>query len=111
MNEYPNFNIVGEAWISQPSKLCYWQKDFPNKDGYNSHLPSLMDFPMQEAIGKAFNEDEGWDTGLSRLYNTLADDHLYPDPFNMVVFPDNHDVGRILHFLNNDTSKLKMALA
>ncbi len=24
MKEYPDFNIVGEAWITEPSKLCYW---------------------------------------------------------------------------------------
>ena len=29
---------------------------------------------------------------------------------NLVVFPDNHDEGRILHALGNDTAKLKMAL-
>ncbi len=110
LSEYPNFNIVGESWITEASKLCYWQKDFPNKDGYNSYLPSLMDFPMQSAISTAFNEEEGWDTGLTRLYNTIADDHLYPNPYNLVVFPDNHDEGRILYKLNNDTSKLKMAL-
>ncbi|MGQ1784387.1 glycoside hydrolase family 13 protein [Saccharicrinis sp. GN24d3] len=110
LNEYPNFNIVGESWITEASKLCYWQKDFPNKDGYNSHLPSLMDFPMQDAIKRAFNEEEGWETGMSRLYNTLADDHLYRNPMNLVVFPDNHDEGRILHALQNDTAKLKMAL-
>lgn len=110
IREYPNFNMVGEAWISEASKLCYWQKDFPNKDGYNSHLPCLMDFPMQDAIKKAFNEEESWDTGLTRLYNTLADDHLYTDPFNMVVFPDNHDEGRILDSLNHDVDKFKMAL-
>ncbi len=110
MKEYPNFNIVGESWITEASKLCYWQKDFPNKDGFNSHLPSLMDFPMQNAIKQAFNEEDSWDNGMARLYNTLADDHLYPNPFNMVVFPDNHDEGRILHSLGNDINKLKMAL-
>ncbi len=111
MKEYPNFNIVGEAWITEPSKLCYWQKDFKNKDGYNSLLPSLMDFPMQTAISQAFNEEETWHTGLIKLYNTLADDHLYTNPMNLVVFPDNHDEGRILHQLNNDIRRLKMALA
>ncbi|WP_066628040.1 glycoside hydrolase family 13 protein [Labilibacter marinus] len=110
LKEYPNFNIVGESWINEASKLCYWQKDFPNQDGYNSYLPSLMDFPMQQAIRHAFNEEESWSTGLVRLYNTLADDHLYPNPMNMVVFPDNHDEGRILHMLDNNTYKLKMAL-
>lgn len=43
--EYPHFNIVGEAWIGEAAKLCYWQKDFPNSDGYNSHMKTLMDFP------------------------------------------------------------------
>ncbi len=111
LKEYPYFNIVGESWITEPSKLCYWQKDFPNKDGFNSHLPSLMDFPMQDAIKKAFNEEDTWKQGLSRLYNTLADDHLYPNPLNLVVFPDNHDEGRIYEFLGKDKDKLKMALA
>ncbi len=110
LKEYPYFNIVGESWITEPSKLCYWQKDFPNKDGFNSHLPSLMDFPMQDAIKKAFNEEDTWEQGLSRLYNTLADDHLYPNPLNMVVFPDNHDEGRIYEFVGKDKDKLKMAL-
>jgi len=108
--EYPHFNIVGEAWIGQASKLCYWQKDFPNKDGFNSYLPSLMDFPVQEAIGKAFNEKAGWDTGLMRLYDVLADDHLYPEPFNMVIFGENHDVGRLLHLLNGNVESMKMAI-
>ncbi len=110
LDEYPDFNIVGESWITEASKLCYWQKDFPNKDGYNSHLPSLMDFPMQDAIKKAFNEEDTWDHGMARLYNTLADDHLYPNPLNMVIFPDNHDEGRIYEFLGKDKNKLKMAL-
>lgn len=110
MEEYPNFNIVGEAWISHASKLCYWAKDFPNKDGFNSYLPSLMDFPLQEAIARAFNEQEGWDTGLTRLYDVLADDHLYPDPLSMMTFAENHDVGRILHQLHGNTNSLKMAM-
>ena len=109
--EYPDFNIVGESWISQASKLCYWQKDFPNRDGFNSYLPSLMDFPLQDAISKAFNEKAGWDTGLMRLYDVLADDHLYPNPLNMVTFGENHDVGRLLHLLKGNTQSLKMAMS
>lgn len=111
MQEYPHFNLVGEAWISQASKLAYWQKDFPNKDGYNSFLPSLMDFPLYEAMKAAFNEETTWDKGLLRLYDVLADDHLYPDPMNMVVFPENHDAGRLFHFISKDLKKLKMVLA
>jgi glycosidase len=110
--EYPNFNIVGEAWIGEPSKLCYWQKDFPNSDGFNSYLKTIMDFPLMDAMHIAFNEKGGgWSDGLMRLYNVLADDHLYPDVNNMLVFPENHDVGRIFTILKEDLRKMKMVTA
>lgn len=109
--EYPNFNIVGECWISSPSKLCYWQKDFNNNDGYNSELPSLMDFPLMEALRRALNETGSWDNGIVRLYDILADDHLYPNPFNMVAFPENHDTDRLMATFKDDIRKFKMAMA
>jgi glycosidase len=110
--EYPNFNIVGEAWIGEAAKLCYWQKDFPNSDGFNSHLKSIMDFPLMDAMHVAFNEEGGgWSDGLLRLYDVLANDHLYPDINNIMVFPENHDVGRIYNILNNDLRSLKMTTA
>lgn len=109
--EYPDFTIVGESWISEPSKLVYWQKDFPNQDGYNSQMKNLMDFPMAEALGSAFNEDEGWGSGLQKLYDVLADDHLYRYPKHLVVFAENHDMGRMAHFYNSDVNKMKMAIA
>ena len=110
--EYPNFNIVGETWIGEPSKLCYWQKDFPNSDGFNSHLKTIMDFPLMDAMHIAFNEKGGgWDDGLIRLYNVLASDHLYPDLNNMLIFPENHDVGRIYTILQEDLRKMKMITA
>ena len=49
MNEYPNFNIVGEEWTSNPAIASYWQAGKVNKDGYTSSLPSVMDFSLQEA--------------------------------------------------------------
>lgn len=109
--EYPDFTVVGESWISNPAKLVYWQKDFPNQDGYNSYMKNLMDFPMAEALGRAFNEGEGWDRGLQRLYDVLADDHLYRYPLHLVVFAENHDLGRMMHFYDGDINKMKMAIA
>jgi glycosidase len=110
--EYPNFNIVGESWIGEAAKLCYWQKDFPNSDGFNSHLKSIMDFPLMDAMHKAFNEEGGgWSDGMMRLYDVLANDHLYPNINNLMVFPENHDVGRIYNILNNDLRSLKMVTA
>lgn len=109
--EYPNFNIVGEAWISEASKLAYWQKDAHNNDGYNSELPTIMDFPLLEAIYRAFNEQPSWDDGIIRLYNSLANDYLYADPMHIMVFGENHDAGRLLTKLNGNVQSLKMATA
>lgn len=108
--EYPNFRIIGEAWVGIPAMVSYYQEGKQNHDGYNSNIPSLFDFPLYDAIRDAFNEEPGWNTGLLRLYNMLAQDFLYPDPYNLVVFADNHDITRIFTSLGEDPEKLKMAL-
>ena len=47
-DEYPKFNIVGEAWMYNPAHVSYWQKDskIAEIDHYNSNLPSVMDFTL-----------------------------------------------------------------
>jgi len=111
LKEYPNFNIVGECWLTYPGGIAYWQKDATNRDKYNSYLPSVFDFAMYDALRLGFNEKDGWNTGIFRLYDILAQDFVYPKPSNIVVFADNHDVNRYLDSQNDDIRKLKMALA
>lgn len=112
MEEYPNFNVVGEEWSLNPAIVAYWQRGKQNPNGYTSYLPSLMDFPIQVALTTALRDDEsGWDTGWLHLYNVLATDFLYADPQNLVVFPDNHDMDRIYTQLNQDAALTKLALA
>ena len=108
--EYPYFRIVGEAWMGIPAMVSYYQGGKINDDGYDSHIPSLFDFPLYDAVRDAFNEEPGWNTGVMRLYNMLAQDYLYPDPYNLVIFTDNHDITRIFTSLGEDVDKLKMAL-
>ena len=110
-SEYPNFNVVGECWMNYPASVAYWQKDALNKDHYNSWLPSVFDFPLYDAMGKAFNEKEDWNTGILRLYEILAQDNSYANPSNIVTFADNHDVNRFANTQNDDIRKQKMALA
>ncbi len=109
--EYPHLNIVGECWMNYPATVAYWQKGSKNLDGFNSNLPSIFDFPMHDALIQAFNEKEGWNTGILRLYEILSQDFSYPDPLNIVTFADNHDVNRYLDTQNDDVRKLKMAMA
>lgn len=109
--EYPNLNIVGECWLHHPAQIAYWQTGVNNRNGYDSHLPSVMDFPWQEAMQEALNEDEmHWANGMVRLYNHFAMDYLYADPYNVMIFLDNHDTHRISEALGHNIDKMKLAV-
>ncbi len=111
LDEYPNFNIVGECWSAYPDGIAYWQKDALNKDHFNTNLPSVFDFAMYDALKMAFNEKDSWSTGILRLYEILSRDFDYPDPSHIVVFADSHDADRYLSTQGQDVRKLKMAMA
>ncbi|KPQ00660.1 MAG: glycosidase [Bacteroidetes bacterium HLUCCA01] len=111
LEEFPDFNIVGEAWMPNVATTAYWQYDFIGGQGYNSFLPSVTDFPLFYAMTQAFNEDFGWDTGIMRLYYILSQDFLYTDPMLNVIFFDNHDLTRYFTSVGEDVSKFQMGLA
>ena len=113
MDEYPNFNMVGEEWSTNPLTDSYWQQGMKNQDGYKSCLKSIMDFPMQTALVQALKDDEVKDfsKGLPKLYESLSNDFIYPNPKNILVFGDNHDMNRLFTQLNKDIDLTKMAVA
>ena len=111
LEEYPNFNIVGEEWTMNPAIVSYWQKGKVNSDGYQCYLPSLMDFPLQNAVSSGLRNNENWDGGLIQIYESLANDFLYPDAGNLVIFPDNHDMSRFFVQVGENVDLLKMGLA
>lgn len=111
MEEYPNFNVVGEEWHLAPGTVSYWQAGKENPNGYTSYLPSLMDFPIQNALVKAIKEKDGWGTGWIKLYEALGQDYLYADPYQLVIFPDNHDMSRIFTQLEENYNDYQLAMA
>ncbi|MBN2756633.1 MAG: glycoside hydrolase family 13 protein [Bacteroidales bacterium] len=111
LKEYPKFNIVGETWLQKESMTAYWQKDAKNKDGYNSHLPSVTDFPIHFSLIKALNNEDTWTGGIMELYYVLAQDFVYTNPNLNLIFPDNHDLRRIYSSLNHNYNKFKIAMA
>ena len=112
LNEYPKLNLVGEEWSSNPIITSYWQKGKVNANGFVSTLPSLMDFPLQSVIAESLNEnDKEWGKGLMKLYTALSNDLVYPDPYNLVVFGDNHDMSRFFTQVKNDIDLFKMGMA
>ncbi|MCW8092194.1 glycoside hydrolase family 13 protein [Alteromonas sp. ASW11-130] len=110
MKEYPNLNIVGEEWSVNPLITSYWQKGTHRHDGYESALPSVMDFPLQSKLVSALRSDETWATGLRELYEVLASDFVYGNAGNLVVFADNHDMSRIYTQIGEDKALWNIAL-
>ena len=110
MNEYPNFNIVGEEWADTPTIISYWQRGKVNHDGYVSHLPTLMDFPLQMSFNESLIDGYKYGMGFTKPYRSLASDFLYPDPNNLLVFPDNHDMARFFTQVKKDIDLFKMGI-
>jgi len=112
MNEYPNFSIVGEEWSTNPLITSYWQSGKKNHDGYTGCLNTIMDFPLQAALVQSLNgeEAESYHTPFTRLYEGLANDFVYPNPNQMLLFVDNHDMDRLFMQLKQDVALTKMAL-
>ena len=109
-DEYPNFNTVGETWVTEPAYTAAWQKNSKLSDT-NSYLKTVMDFSFFEKLSMAKNEEtDAWWQGMNRLYNSFVYDYLYEDPDHVMAFVDNHDTDR---FLGNgrDSLMLKQALA
>ena len=112
MDEYPNFNIVGECWTASIPQLAYWQGGNANKDGFDSHLKSIMDFPLHDALRAGLNEDNpGWGEGVLRVYDILSHDFVYHDLSNMMIFPGNHDTARLGDVLRKNPDRVKIAMA
>ena len=111
INEYPDFNIVGECWTSSIPQLAYWQGGNANKDGFDSHLPSIMDFPLHDAMRAGLAEDNpGWGQGMTRVYDILSHDFVYHDLSKMLIFPGNHDTARIGDAVGKNPNRLKLAM-
>lgn len=110
-NEYPNYNVVGETWVTEPAYTAWWQKDSKLSAPLNSHLKSVMDFSFYDKINAGLRENtNNFDSGLNRIYNSFVYDFLYPDPDMVLAFYENHDTDRFLAD-GQDLARLKQAVA
>ena len=114
--EYPRINIVGECWTRPTPAVAYWQAGAKNPDGFNSNLPAVMDFPLEEAIRAGLANGDaksGWDDQdkrISQVYHVLAQDMYYADVNNLLVFIGNHDMDHIADMVaDNDLRRVMLA--
>ena len=82
-----------------------------SRAGRTSRVPrASWTFPLQDAVIRGLLEPEGRESGILRVYESLARDFLYPDPSRLVVFPDNHDMSRIFTQLGERLDLYRMAM-
>ena len=96
MNEYPEYNIVGEAWMNYTIGSAYWQKGSRLNFGQDTELKSVMDFRLMGIASKAFHEETGYSGGLHTIFEHMCYDYVYPDIYNVLRFLENHDTDRFL---------------
>jgi glycosidase len=112
MREYPKLTLVGEEMSNNPLQVAYWLEGKPKHDGYVSHMPSMMDFPLHYWLREALVEPEGksYGSGWGKLYEAMLNDALYPEPTRMVLFEGNHDTNRIFSALGEDAALNRIAV-
>ena len=111
LEEYPNFNIVGEEMSRIVAQTAYWQKDKVNTDGYKCYLPTLMDFLLNDNIVSSLNSSNDWFSTWRDTYFGIAQDYQFPHPDDQLIFPDNHDVDRFYSRINKDFDSWKLGIA
>jgi glycosidase len=111
LDEFPKLHMFGETWVHGVVNQAYFTKnkfDIP----FKSNLPGVTDFQLNlYGILPATTQAFGWTEGVNRLYQTMANDFVYANPLNNVIFLDNHDVSRFYSVVNEDFNKLKIGIA
>lgn len=110
-DEYPNITMFGETWVHGIVNQAYFTKNKLNVP-FKSNLTGVTDFQTNMyGIVPALTQKFGWTDGVNKLYNTLANDVVYENPMNHVIFLDNHDMSRFASQVGESLQKQKMGIA
>ena len=102
--EYPKFTVVGEVKDGDVVHTSYFQGGAV-RDGADSGLDSLLDFPLFYPIRHVFGEG----SNLDEIPKTLAKDYLYANPNILVTLLGGHDDGRFMSEKGATSAGLKLA--
>ncbi len=103
----PGLSVVGEAWLTDPAQLCFFQGGRAGWDEIDPGVGWLFDFPLNLAIVQVF----AGKLPVSRLAHTLAHDGLYHRPDRLVTFLDNHDTTRLAGMRGMTPARYRAAIA
>jgi len=107
--EYPDFNIVGETWYNKATAPAWWQQGSPLSKR-NSYLKTAMDFSLTFITQSAF-DGKNDNPYLTNMFEDIAQDFIYADPYNVLTFLDNHDLSRFNRKDDPDLKRYKQGLA
>lgn len=100
--EYPDYNIVGEAWMNYTIGSAYWQRGSRLNFGKDTSLKSVMDFRLMGIAHDVFHADGG----LQGVFEHLCYDYVYPDINHVLRFLENHDTDRFLREMPKSSADL-----
>jgi glycosidase len=104
--QYPKFTVVGEVKDGDVVHTSYFQGGTV-RDGTDSGLDSLLDFPLFYSIRHAFGEGKE----IEEIPKTLAKDYLYANSNILVTLLGSHDDGRFMSEKGATFDGLKLANA
>jgi glycosidase len=102
--EFPNFTVVGEVKDGDVVHTSWFQGGAV-RDGADSGLDTLLDFPLFYSIRHAFAEGQN----LDEIPKTLSKDFLYTNSENLVTLLGGHDDGRFMSEKGATIAGLKLA--
>ena len=109
--EFPKFFLFGEAFVHQIINQAHVTENVYLPVKVNSNMQSVTDYMLYDGITEALTKQQTWEGGVPKLFQSLANDFIYANPNNNVIFFDNHDVSRFYSILEENTEKYKSAIA
>lgn len=103
--EYPNVNVLGELYDSDPALLAYFQAGHVGHDGIDTKIDTLYDFGLFYPIRNAFGQNKN----VREVSQMFAKDWLYPKPEVLTTFIGVHDMPRFMNEPGATIEGLKLA--
>ena len=109
LKEFPSLTVFGEAWVQTVTNSAYFCENNMNIP-FKHNCQGVTDFPVYFSLVDALKQPYGWNEGVNRLYQVLAQDLLYKNPMRNCIFLTNHDLDRIYSVIGEDFDKFKMGM-
>jgi glycosidase len=109
--EFPRLSFFGETLVNSVVNQAFFTEGKTIGQPIDTHLPGVTDVQVKDGIYESLNGKFDWTTGVNRLYSVLANDFVYKNPLENVIFLDNHDMSRFYSMVGEDLEKFKSGIA